>query len=104
MAWQDTLGRKKKKDEVIDTPSRYGSHASMVIGDLKDDWAVLRDNDGYYATTRDRFHRDPHPKMLDTRRSSLVERRVAALTVILLDNGFETLADFLASCAPEEEE
>ncbi len=48
----------KKAQPVVEAPSRYGSHESMVvdqvtIGDVE--WVALRDEKGVYNTSRDRL-------------------------------------------------
>lgn len=91
---------KKRKDEEIKTPSRYGSHASMIVSELENDLLVLQDNDGYYVTEKKRLDSG----LTDTYRSARLDYRITRLNAALLANGFETLADFLASCETEEEE
>jgi hypothetical protein len=98
MAKTTTWREKKRKDEEIKTPSRFGSHASMIISDLENDLVVLRDNGGYYVTEKKRLDSG----LADTFRSANVGFRHTRLNATLLANGFETLADFLASCETEE--
>jgi len=98
--WQQQQEQKKKKDDEIKTPSRFGSHASMIISDLENDLVVLQDNEGYYVTEKKRLDSG----LTDTFRSANLGFRHTRLHATLLANGFETLADFLTSCETEEEE
>lgn len=93
--WQQN----NKKDVEIKTPSRFGSHESMIVSDLENDLVLLQDNDGYYVTTRKRLDTG----LVDTFRSSGLKQRIVRLETSLLANGFKTLKDFLVSCEPEEE-
>ena len=47
----------KKAQPVVEAPSRYGSHTSMVVAstDAETGWVLLRDEKGEYETTRDRL-------------------------------------------------
>ena len=90
---------KKRKDEEIKTPSRFGSHASMIISDLENDLVVLQDNAGYYVTEKKRLDSG----LTDTFRSANLGFRHTRLNATLLANGFKTLADFLASCEENED-
>ena len=47
----------KQKVEKYQTPSEYGSHASMVEEgtEAEDGWIVLRDEKGLYSTSVDRL-------------------------------------------------
>ena len=50
----------KKAQPVLEAPSRYGSHASMIDENLQEavadeGWVILRDENGVYNTTRDRL-------------------------------------------------
>jgi len=46
----------KKEYPTIEAPSRYGSHASMVVDTIDSfGWVRLRDEKGEYETTRDRL-------------------------------------------------
>lgn len=54
MAFQRPV--QKKAAEVLEVPSLYGSHASMiVVASWLRPWLVLRDEKGVYETTRDRL-------------------------------------------------
>ncbi len=50
----------KKAQPVVEAPSRYGSHTSMIDENLQEavateGWVILRDEKGVYNTTRDRL-------------------------------------------------
>ena len=64
-----------KKIEEPKYPSRYGSHASMVVIDL-DSHVVLKDKEGYYLTTKENMDTG----LVDQCRASLPERREQKLT------------------------
>jgi len=50
----------KKAQPVVEAPSSFGSHASMIDENLQEavateGWVILRDEKGVYNTTRDRL-------------------------------------------------
>ena len=71
-----------KKIEEPKYPSRYGSHASMVIIDFGND-VVLKDNHGYYLTTKNRMDTG----LVDQQRAALPEFREGKLTEYCDDLG-----------------
>ena len=62
----------KKAQPVVEAPSRYGSHESMVVdhvttGDVE--WVALRDEKGVYNTTTDRLDTGlADPRRYDSKR------------------------------------
>ena len=89
-----------KKIEEPKYPSRYGSHASMVVIDFGDDVddVVLKDNGGYYLTTKNKIDTG----LVDQRRAALSEFRERKLTEYCDDLG-KSLDELLQEAGAEQE-
>ena len=84
----------KKSDDTIKTPSRFGSHASMVVGDVCgiSTWLLLRDERGVYATDRSRLDTGT----VDQHRAASTEFREARINQRLVEEGWTSLEEFVA--------
>lgn len=71
-----------KKIEEPKYPSRYGSHASMVVVDFGND-VILKDNGGYYLTTKSKMDTG----LVDQERARQSEHREKKLTEYCNDLG-----------------
>ena len=96
-----SLPWKKADKDVIQTPSRFGSHESMqVFADVGDTgfvhnymyWVLLRDDRGVYATDRQRLDTG----MVDQRRAAPTEFREARLNELLSTENWNSLEEYLA--------
>ena len=84
----------KKSDDTIKTPSRFGSHASMVVGDVCgiSTWLLLRDERGVYATDRSRLDTGT----VDQHRAASTEFREARINQRLVEENWNSLEEFVA--------
>ena len=85
-------GKKIKEPKY---PSRYGSHASMVIVDFGND-VMLKDNNGHYLTTKSKMDTG----LVDQHRAALPEYREKKL-VEYCDNLGKSLDELLQEVEAE---